>query len=570
VLVCAGARDVKEHVFIEASTGRAYSPKHSPYLGIESVWNHLNYWINVTPDKKVGQMEFDLENGNLWEYMFVSTAKPATDTNAAVDDPMSLPIDDPNAAEAAKEEKGAAIRPFDCPPTWVNALELGRKSYTLQYPPCGKRTVQYFKTKVDYYARGVNSQCMVMRVVCYLDIEQNIVSEVHEWFENRYDKMYKRERYFLNKAHFVEHYHPGNGYEIKKWTEYPGKEIHIDFYVSGHKERLLKRVEKIGHSVEEIFDGRPDYMIYRYVEMTVDRLVAGQRASAHHFSGYSLADEIYILKMVQKYERNPNVEYGSDIEKRTFFVREGKIIVDYHLKEGEVAAARKTYIHAKVPNTSTTNELALTQEVGVIEDAQQLQDAMAMERECFQGIKQSWVHQNEKICDVRQTIENDVPMSLNVFDKALDEAMSAPSATSLAARGGDAAGPKDSKSTDYLTPFLRHVRDVNNITREEAVEIRQNCLDAMEARKVERCNIIQARLQDEHNRLARKQEAFQRSQRDGELSTEEYERFLTEAMFRIKILDQRLAEQYEKATKKFRELEAKLVKDERLRVLRSV
>ena len=51
VLVRAGKRDVKETVFVEASTGRVYSLSAAPYLGIEAVWNNENYWINVKIDK---------------------------------------------------------------------------------------------------------------------------------------------------------------------------------------------------------------------------------------------------------------------------------------------------------------------------------------------------------------------------------------------------------------------------------------------------------------------------------------------------------------------------------------
>ena len=47
------------------------------------------------------------------------------------------------------------------------------------------------------------SQCMVMRVMTYLDKDRTIVKEINEWFENRKDKMYKRVRTFLEigRAH---------------------------------------------------------------------------------------------------------------------------------------------------------------------------------------------------------------------------------------------------------------------------------------------------------------------------------------------------------------------------------
>ncbi len=47
VLVLSGKREVPETFFIEALTGCAVSTKDDEYLGIESVWNHRNYWVNM-------------------------------------------------------------------------------------------------------------------------------------------------------------------------------------------------------------------------------------------------------------------------------------------------------------------------------------------------------------------------------------------------------------------------------------------------------------------------------------------------------------------------------------------
>lgn len=47
VLVLSGKREVPETFFIEPTTGAAVSTKDDEYLGIESVWNHRNYWVNM-------------------------------------------------------------------------------------------------------------------------------------------------------------------------------------------------------------------------------------------------------------------------------------------------------------------------------------------------------------------------------------------------------------------------------------------------------------------------------------------------------------------------------------------
>lgn len=47
VLVLAGSRSVAEHFFIDPLSGKSYSSDNDHFLGIESVWNNLNYYINM-------------------------------------------------------------------------------------------------------------------------------------------------------------------------------------------------------------------------------------------------------------------------------------------------------------------------------------------------------------------------------------------------------------------------------------------------------------------------------------------------------------------------------------------
>lgn len=103
---------------------------------------------------------------------------------------------------------------------------------------------------------------------------------------------------------------------------------------------------------------------------------------------------------------------------------------------------------------------------------------------------------------------------------------------------------------DYLTPFLAKYDNPNNPTREEAVAADRACRKALKERLIERVNIIQRRLDDENAKLAKRQAAFQRSQREqlGEGAEEEFERFCAESMFRIGVLEQRLQRQEEVLT----------------------
>lgn len=43
----SGSRSVQENFFIDPLTGNSYSTSDHNFLGIESVWNNLNYYVNM-------------------------------------------------------------------------------------------------------------------------------------------------------------------------------------------------------------------------------------------------------------------------------------------------------------------------------------------------------------------------------------------------------------------------------------------------------------------------------------------------------------------------------------------
>ena len=47
VLVLAGKREVGHSFFIEPTTGDTHPLDWNQYLGIEMLWNHKNYWVNM-------------------------------------------------------------------------------------------------------------------------------------------------------------------------------------------------------------------------------------------------------------------------------------------------------------------------------------------------------------------------------------------------------------------------------------------------------------------------------------------------------------------------------------------
>lgn len=278
VMVSGGRRDVRETVFLEPSTGRAYSPLNSPYFGVESVWNHENFWVLNTSQmrKKVSEVDFDLSTTSVWECLFPPDTKKKTRRGSmsakhARSDADAEGENDDNPLGAAEEKNAGkpgtpgtaaaalglkdASRSFDPPVSWVKPIALERTRFLVRYPPLGRRTIQYHCAKADFFARNTQVQGMVMRITLYLDSARTIVKETHEWYENRKDKMYKRIRYYIGSRRFVEFFHPGSMGEVRQWTEYPGKRMEVDFYVDGRLDRMARREEVVGEKVSEFFEG---------------------------------------------------------------------------------------------------------------------------------------------------------------------------------------------------------------------------------------------------------------------------------------------------------------------------
>ncbi len=120
---------------------------------------------------------------------------------------------------------------------------------------------------------------------------------------------------------------------------------------------------------------------------------------------------------------------------------------------------------------------------------------------------------------------------------------------------------------DYLSPFLVFVEDVDNISRDEALNIHESCLQTMQERLIERANIIQNRLNEEQERLTQIQASYEQKLVKDKQSEEEFERLCSEIAFKTKILEKRLQEHEDSSLDKLKTLEMKLKNDPRLKVL---
>merc|ERR1712196_640168 len=95
----------------------------------------------------------------------------------------------------------------------------------------------------------------------------------------------------------------------------------------------------------------------------------------------------------------------------------------------------------------------------------------------------------------------------------------------------------------------------------------KKCKNDFRKRLLDRAQIIQKRLEDEQDQLKKRRSQMQRRGDNVEKDERNFEQYQSNAMFRIQILEQRLARHETLAIKKFAELDKALTEDPRLEAM---
>jgi hypothetical protein len=557
VLVRAGKRDNPEHFFIEPSTGRIYPVGKSPYLGVESVWNNKNYWANMQePAEGPMSIAFDLSNNDQWEYVFIEPdqKKALGDGPEEAEQDMMAMGGEEGGEDAEEDDFDDTV--LDIPPSWVVKLVVDRDMYKTHFCNQGQQTVLYEKAKLERFAENSHEQGMILRLTLFKDRLRTVPVEMREEFSNRRDKLHKRTR-FLLEGRVHETFLPGRLPEaLKDMYEWTGRKRELHYYTSARIDGLVKRVDEFGQKCMEYFEGRDDKLIYRSVSVTPDRDVTGGKSTY-------LLGELVIHKMTEKFERDPAKRAEDDVKKRTYHVRTNQIKEIYHYTKGQITSASRIYYKTGYPPPDIIQVDPSAPEPTPEKLEEELHKVLQAEKDCCQSVRHAEI-EKEELLKVRKREEAGIVIDRSMFEQAAENAKE----DKMQEARQEEAEDTDVRKVDYLTPFLQNVNDVKKINREEAMKAREACLRALKERLLERANIIQTRLDEENSLLAKKQAAFQRSQRDHDQGgDEEFERFCSETMFRIQILEQRLTRHEETALQKYADMDQKLHADPRLAIL---
>ena len=87
-----------------------------------------------------------------------------------------------------------------------------------------------------------------------------------------------------------------------------------------------------------------------------------------------------LVKMTEKFQRNPSVSAQSDVARRVFYLSQDAIRVDYHIPEDRITHSYRVY--TKAGQSHIVQSDPLLDQVDSMAQLEQFQALLAAEKEC--------------------------------------------------------------------------------------------------------------------------------------------------------------------------------------------
>ncbi|KAK7103521.1 dynein regulatory complex subunit 7-like [Littorina saxatilis] len=565
VIVLSGKREVPESFFIEPFTGLSHPVTSSNYLGIESVWNNFNYWVDMQDcSEGVGIISYDLGDCTKWEYMFPGLDKPILQIPEADDDLMLDDDDD--------EDKDKDVEKYlDMPPSWVEPLCLSQRDYEMRCPQ-GKKIKLYKRAKLEKFAHYLMKDGLVCRLSVFENRELTDLIMIKEFYQHREDKLHSRihnhctgwitEGFDEGRSHCLKEH------QYKASAPAPENDRTMVFFNTARVDGLYKRVETPTEMTEHYID-RDDFLYYKHV-------IFGRRPKK--FVPQDEATTVNprpIVKMVVKFKRNTESAANEDINEMVFLCSEDKIQLTYHTEQSNIAASTRDFVKPanwdeKGAILAWSSEMHGTFQVDPFcKSTKQvtlyelLLLLLRQEEKAREQVRESEEEVRELLAE-REKEETASELEISVYDTERNE-KSRQHRKEVEQQLLEEEMRKEEMEIDYLAPFLAQMGDPDKISRQQAYKLKEDCLADLKQRLIDKANLIQARFEKETTELQKKQAWYQQNQvsmsKDDE---EDYLNYCSEAMFRIHILELRLNRHKEIAPHKYMALEQRLRNDPRL------
>nr|XP_033700990.1 dynein regulatory complex subunit 7 isoform X4 [Tursiops truncatus] len=449
VLVLSGKREVPESFFIDPFTARSYSTQDDHFLGIESLWNHKNYWVNMQDCWNCCKdLVFDLGDPVRWEYLLLETDKPLLSLTEEEDDGMN---DDDDVENLGKEDEDKS---FDMPCSWVEQIEIS---------PEGTK-----------------------------------ILEIKEWFQNRKDML---ELKHINKVTGlnIDYFKPGHPQALRahSYTSMqPEMDRVMEFYETARVDGLIKR-EETPRTMTEYYQGRPDLLSYRHVNF-------GPRIKKLSLNSAE-SNPRPVVKITERFSRNPAKPADEDVAERVFLLLDERIQLRYHCREDHLTASKREFLwrtegDSKGNKIIMTPDMCLSFEVEPMEHTKKLlyqyEAMMKLKNEEKLARHQAWESELEvlEILKLREEEEAAHVLTISIYDTKRNE-KSKEYREAMERMMLEEHLWQAEAQLDYLAPFLAQLPPGEKLTRWQAVRLKDECLSDFKQRLIDKANLIQARFE---------------------------------------------------------------------------
>ncbi|XP_012275653.1 dynein regulatory complex subunit 7 isoform X2 [Orussus abietinus] len=548
-------QEVSEPFFIEPASGQSYFPKEHEtgllYLGVESIWNDQNYWVNMqTCSTGCADIDWDLSNVELWEHLLCG-------------EPWTMRGSDEEGTE--EEIDIQRDKHLDMPMSYVDKIDINSLDFERRYPN-GSKTIFYKKTKVELYAPYVQMDGLGQRLTIYEDYEYMTALSIQEQYVNRADRLVES-RKDLELEWVVDFYARGRPDACKEHHYFmTGQDTVSD-------ERILQFYDVVrldGLSCMEMhptylkqeYIGREDFLYYRYVEYSIEDVNDRKKRQ--------------VWKITEKYHRNDTIPAGKDIAIREFDLRQNEIQLKYHYDKGQGTRATRTFI--KPPIAERGDRLTFHPDMTHGYDP----DPMALPKtslNLFYELDKQLKDEERCLSYIR-----DAEMEIGTFLKTRHSEYFMPKLTVSPFdrnRNEDAKARMFAKEemlraqcqreveedVDILGPYLARIGNPTILGKAQAIQIRQDCLNDFKKMVIDRANSILRMFEKCSQELEKTQSML--VQAEG-LTREEEERILNETNemnFYLHTLEVRLNRHRDLVPERYRMMLNMLREDGRLSVL---
>ena len=578
MLVLPGRREVSAALFVEASTGATWevTAASHPYVGISSVCNEENVWVNVQEGKRpVREMGFTLSNSTHW----LPVVEQREQTPKAKGGVKKAEEEETERVEEEKEAvlsspvapaSSSAKQPLLLPASWVSAVSVSRDAWQQRYPH-GSKTIRYLHCTVEKFAPYQQHTRGAVLRIAQLDPATGAAVRTEERFMHRVDRLEGRVTQHAEGS-VLSVYEKGLSSGLQSYLLVAGVRRELSFWPGSRVDGLVRRVELMQHKVTEEYDARDDRLVYRSI--AVDRTGASLQLRQKPFTiTLGSAPELPIRKLTEKYRPDPLLPPETDVVKRSHLLLDGLIVLRYacckdrlegsvqvidkndKLESGENVSAATGAAAAPVgssaaaaaagapaagtaassvgigaaaaPAGSSTGSRARLdrktrgwQELTRGEEQVMMGRLLIVEKELKVKVKEREARMTELVSALdRAEEEQSCPLLEKVYDAAYHAALQQHQHRhTMDADDGEAAADATSQSSnDYLTPFLLPFPAGSPLSRKQAEQVRSACLTALKERLLSRASILQQHLEDEQGKLAARQAAFKRQAGSGSM-----------------------------------------------------